>query len=270
MSRSISVAELRRCLTQARGMLGPLVLIHSSLKRIGYLEEGPGMLVGELLRVLGPDGTLVAPYFTDIDASVRDRWRQEVRANTGRLAEVLAAHPDAQISDHPTHAVVAVGRAASAITAGHAEHGAFGLASPLDRFAERDGRILLCGVGHVANSMIHIGETHAGRPKGQLVDVDAARQPASSVQVTPDASASCSAAFGSIEHPLRVRGEIRDWRIGEALCQVVAARSVIETTTNLIRGNPTELLCSFPGCTRCGFTRHALAGFDRPRSGDGA
>lgn len=39
-------------------------MVHSSLRSIGYVLGGAQTVVGSLLKVLGPDGTLVMPAFS--------------------------------------------------------------------------------------------------------------------------------------------------------------------------------------------------------------
>jgi aminoglycoside N3'-acetyltransferase len=78
-------------------------------------------------------------------------------------------------SDSP-HAFAAAGPEAAAITAAHPVDIPHGLDSPVGRVWERDGQVLLLGVGHDANTTIHLAEGMAGvryrRPKSAMVLVD--------------------------------------------------------------------------------------------------
>ena len=53
-------ADLRRLGVNA----GDLVMVHSSLRSLGMVDEGAQTVVDAFLDVLGPLGTLVGPSFT--------------------------------------------------------------------------------------------------------------------------------------------------------------------------------------------------------------
>ena len=250
-------ADLARLGTSA----GDAVVVHSSLRAIGHVDGGAAAVVAALLDALGDDGVLVAPTFT--------YWtrRFDPAADsglTGRVAETVRTWPGAVRSRHPTHSVAAIGRDAAALVSGHELTGGLGRGSPLDRLAERDGSVLLIGVGHVANSTIHVGEAHAGVP---YLDVPfRPDSPRSATVATPEGEQEvplrqppgCSRAFGAVEKALRDRGAVRDGLVGRALTQVVRGRAVIDATVDLLRSDPAGLLCTDPRCYRCTEARRCL------------
>ena len=69
----------------------------------------------------------------------------------------------------------------------------------------------------------------------------------------------CSRGFGAIERPLRARGAIRDGKVGGAVTQLVPGAAVIEATIELLRADPTGLLCTDPSCYRCSRARARLS-----------
>ena len=52
---------------------GDLLMVHSSLSSIGFVERGPETIVDCLLDVVGSEGTLVVPTFT-YPSAVTDSW----------------------------------------------------------------------------------------------------------------------------------------------------------------------------------------------------
>ncbi len=52
---------------------------------------------------------------------------------------------------------------------------------------------------------------------------------------------------------------IRDGKVGRALAQLVPGAAVIDATVELLRADPTALLCTDPGCYRCSRARARLA-----------
>lgn len=241
---------------------GDAVVLHSSLRSIGRVDGGAETVVAALFDVLGPEGLLVAPTYT--------YWTQRFDpasdpSLTGRITEVIRLWPGAVRSWHPTHSVAAIGRGAAEICEGHHRVGAVSRGSPLDRLAARGGKIVLLGVGHVANSTIHVGEVHADAP---YLDIPFSADsftsatvvtPAGDVTVPILQPSGCSRAFGAIEQPLRQRGAIRDGSVGEALVQVMRGLDVIETVVDLLRDDPAALLCNDPESYRCAQARLRIA-----------
>ena len=147
--------DLRRLGVQESDAL----VVHSSLRSLGKVEGGAGAVIAALLDAVGPDGLLVVPtftYFTQVFDPTIDPCL------TGLIPETARAWPGAVRSWHPTHSTAAIGNEATTLCEAHHLVGGNGLGSPLDKLAARNGKILLLGVGHNANSTIHVGEAHAG------------------------------------------------------------------------------------------------------------
>jgi len=237
---------------------GDAVVLHGSLRSIGRVDGGADTVVAALLDVLGPDGLLAAPVYT--------YWTQRFDpaadpGQTGRIAESIRRWPGAVRSWHPSHSVAAIGAGAAKLCEGHHLVGAVSHGSPLDRLAARGGKVLLLGVGHVANSTIHVGEVHAGAPYLDIPFSAGAYTSATVVTPTGDVTvpiiqpSGCSRAFGAIEQPLRHRGAIRDGRVGEAITQLMLGSELIATVVDLRRSDPAALLCNDPDSYRCARAR---------------
>lgn len=243
---------------------GDRVVVHSSLRAVGQLAGGPETVAKALLSVVGPDGLVVAPTFT-YDNRTFDPLLTPGR--TGALAEALRVWPGAVRSLHPFYSVAAVGSGAAELCDGHQLVAATAPGSPLDRVAAADGKVLLIGTGHTANTTIHVGEFHAevgyldipfdpNWPTSATLELGEGRV----VDVSYDRFPGCSRAFGAVERSLRERGAVRDGRIGRALAQLVSGRAIVEETLVLLRADEAALLCTDPGCFRCSRARARLAG----------
>jgi aminoglycoside 3-N-acetyltransferase len=184
--------------------------------------------------------------------------------HTGAIPEAGRKHAEAVRSLHPSHSVAVIGRDAIELTGDHLKFRAFGIGSPIDRLAQCGGKVLLLGVGHISNSLIHIAEEHAGVPKVSVypdpLPFFKIRMPDGSIiQHQLDTSPSCSSSFGGAEYILRRHNEIRDLRgLGACKAQLMSGRAVVKRVQEIIREKPDVLLCTYPGCRPCAGARRNL------------
>jgi len=243
---------------------GDQVVVHSSLRAVGPVEGGADTVVDALLEVLGPAGLLVAPTFT----YTTERFDPAVEpGRTGAIAEAVRLRPSAIRSLHPTHSVAALGAGAEELCANHEDISATDVDSPLDRLARADGHVLLLGVGHIANTTVHVGEFHArasylaispGPAWPRLHEIVLGNRETRAVAY--DRFPGCSRAFGVVERGLRERGEIRDGRVGQAESQLMRGRAVIEESVSLLDRDVCSLLCSDARRShRCAHIRESLS-----------
>ncbi|WP_320778249.1 AAC(3) family N-acetyltransferase [Streptomyces sp. CRN 30] len=168
---------------------GELLLVHSSLRSLGWVNGGPVTVVHALLDTLGPGGTLVVPTQTG-DLSdpalwssppVPEEWWETIRATmpaydplvspsrgVGIVPETVRTWPGALRSAHPETSFAALGPAAAAVLDGHAPDCRLGERSPLARLEERGARVLLLGAGYDACTAFHLAEYRTPAP---LVEV---------------------------------------------------------------------------------------------------
>ena len=149
---------------------------------------------------------------------------------------------------------------------GHELLPGMGVGSPLDRHAGAGGLVVLIGVGHEADTTIHVGEFHAA---ASYLDIPFdPTWPTAAEVVTPrgllpvlyDRFPGCSRAFGVLEPHLRRRGVVRDGLVGKARTQVVPGQALIDETVALLAADEAALLCADPDCYRCTRARARIAG----------
>ena len=186
----------------------------------------------------------------------------------GALTEVFRRRSEALRS--ATYSVAAIGADAAEVLDGHAR-GATGVDSPLGRLAAAGGLVLLLGVGHTANTSVHVGEFAAGAP---YLDIRSTPTGQRTAPIGFQAAAERSARSS----PLRERGAIRDGRVGAALAQLVPgasrrrSRSSPPIPRRLLDAAATAARAPGRGSTRAARARATGAGRARsaPRSGRAA
>lgn len=241
---------------------GDDVIVHSAFRKLTPFDGSPEDVVRAVMDVVG-DGShvmlptfnysspLPEPYF-DVDATA---------ARTGAVVECGRKLPGMVRSLHPSHSVAVCGPEADALTRDHEL--AFGVGSPIDRLAQRDGKVLLIGVGFTSNSTVHVAEEHAHLPKPPKGDppprAKVRRPDGSIVEHAIDPSPSCSAAFEAAAYLLRNQKLVRDARAGSCLIQLMRGQDVIDRVAAALRDDPTLLLCTNPNCAPCTGTRSNLS-----------
>jgi len=177
--------SLRRDLTALGLPPGGVVLLHSSLRALGYVCGGAAAVVYALLDVLTPAGTLVVPAQTpdNRDPSrwthrpVPPEWWPAIREHLpaydpavhdcrsmGLIAETVRTWPGATRSAHPQVSFAAVGGRAVEVTARHDLDSELGEASPLAAIEAAAGRVLLLGVGYERCTVFHLAEYRRDGP----------------------------------------------------------------------------------------------------------
>ncbi len=158
---------------------GMIVLVHSSLSKIGWVNGGPVPVIQALMDTLESEGMLVMPAqsgdYSDPanwqNPPVPETWHQTIRdtmpafdpqktptRGMGRIAESFRTWPGVIRSYHPSTSFSAWGKYAERITADHSLSNSLGDGSPLARIYELGGYVLLLGVGYDRNTSFHLAE----------------------------------------------------------------------------------------------------------------
>lgn len=161
---------------------GAVVLAHTSLSGIGWIEGGADTLLAALRDVIGARGTVVVPTFTSWNSdtsrvyqartrgmSERDlqRYRDRLPAfdrdtsssiECGLFSEAVRRAPGAVRSGHPQTSFAAVGPDAARLMRRHDLGDHLGERSPLAELYRLDAQVLLVGVGFDKCTAFHLAE----------------------------------------------------------------------------------------------------------------
>lgn len=239
LRKPIGNPELIAQLLEIGVVPGAVLLVHTSFSRIGPVEGGPVRLIDALHAALGPRGTLVMPSMSDDDEIPFDPHTTPC-CGMGVVADTFWRLPDVRRSDSP-HAFAACGPHAAAITADHPIDIPHGLDSPVGRVYELDGQVLLLGVGHDANTTIHLAEALAGvryrRHKSVVVMQDG--QP---VRLNYGEIDHCCERFNLVDRWLDAEGNQRRGRVGYGEGRLAGARAVVASVCARLRVDETLFL----------------------------
>jgi len=177
--------SLTRDLREIGIMPGMTVIVHSSLRSLGWVSGGPVAVVQALLDVVTPEGTLVMPTQTGgysnpaswQNPPVPKEWWPIIYQTMpafdplvtpteymGKIVEVFRTWPGALRSSHPIVSFAAWGQHAEYIIKEHALEYGLGEGSPLARIYDLDGWVLMLGTGYDTNTSLHLAEYRAPEP----------------------------------------------------------------------------------------------------------
>ena len=238
---------------------GMTLLVHSSLRSMGWVVGGPVAVVNALLGSLGPGGTLVMPThsgdLTDpsgwsnppVDSSWWPIIRQAMPAfdreltptrGMGAIPECFRGATGVLRSDHPHVSFAALGPEAEFVTSGHVLDSSFGESSPLARIYELQGMVLLLGVGHESNTSLHLAEMRANYPtkrvvkQGAPVRVDGVTRWTEFQDLDPD-----SDDFAEIGRAFASANQVSQGRVGAADSNLFGQRGLVDFAVEWIEAN---------------------------------
>jgi len=157
----ITKSKLKQFLIKSGLKKGDTAMVHSSLGRIGYIENGADDLIDAFLEVMGKSGTLVMPTFSvpKLKNGVYYFDSKNTPAYTGKVPETFRKRKGVFRSLQPMHSVVAYGKNAKYIVKDHDKcDNSFAMNGPFGKLYKLNAKIFLIGVDQLANSSIHIVE----------------------------------------------------------------------------------------------------------------
>lgn len=237
---------------------GGVLLVHTSFRAVRPVEGGPAGLIEALHDALGPRGTLVMPSWTGDDDAPFDPAVTPAAADLGATADVFRRMPGVVRSDHPM-AFAAAGPAAREIVRDPLVLPPHAPASPVGRVHDLDGQVLLLGVGHEADTTLHLAEVVAGvpyrRPK-HLTVLEAGRP----VRVEYGENDHCCARFALADGWLRVGGLQHEGPVGSAHARLARSRDIVAVALERLRREPLLFLHEpEDGCAECDAARASVA-----------
>jgi aminoglycoside 3-N-acetyltransferase len=234
---------------------GDLVLMHSSMKSLGFVVGGSQAVVQALLDVLGPEGTLAVPTHTSDNSDpvdwqhppVPEKWWHVIREQApgfdpaispsrsmGVIAETVRTWPGALRSNHPWVSFAAVGAHAADITDGHQLDDALGERSPLGAVYRLDGSVLLLGCGHESNTSLHLAEWRQTVPQRAARGSSVRNPDGTSSWISWTDVAEDEGDFEQLGADFEATVGVSMGQVGTATARLIPARALVDFATEWI------------------------------------
>jgi aminoglycoside 3-N-acetyltransferase len=234
---------------------GAVLIVHAAFSRVAPVEGGPRALIAALAAALGPLGTLVMPSMSDDDDTPWDVAVTPCRG-MGVVADTFWRMPGVLRSDNP-HAFAALGPAAPAIVAAHPLDVPHGLDSPVGRVYELDGQVLLLGVGHDANTTIHLAENIAG-VRYRLPHHVTVTRDGRPTRVEYSETDHCCENFALMDGWLDASGLQQYGTVGHGTARLARSRDIVAAALARLRDHETVFLHATGRCEECDAARASI------------
>lgn len=232
---------------------GDVLLVHSSLTSMGYVEGGADTVIDALLEAVGPEGT--------ISMSTLTGWGSPFDADTspsavGDISEQFRKRAGAYRSLHPVHSVTAIGKYAEFLTRDHetCETGC-GTGTPYEKLRMLKGKVLLLGVDMDRNTIMHTLEEEIDAIYLRTLDIPAPTYLKDQDVFTLKKFPPGHRDFLAITPYLRRGGAMVEGVIGQAVVKVVDIPKLFDIALTILKENPLFFICHNPNCNSCHWSR---------------
>ena len=244
---------------------GDVLLVHTSVKALGWIPGGAVAVVQALRDAVGDAGTIVVPTQTagNSDPSawqhppVPQDWWPVIREHTpafdpavtpsewmGKVPEVVRTWPGARRSGHPQTSFAALGPLAEEVVAVHDLDSQCGERSPLAALERLGARVLVLGADFGSCTAFHLAEYRVPGAAPRKTDgaavrtADGGRTWATYEDLDLDED-----DFEQIGEALIATGAVRTGRVGAADCHLVDLAAAVAFAVDWMRehrGRATE------------------------------
>lgn len=238
---------------------GQAIMVHTSLRSLGYVCGGAQSVIEALIQSVGDQGTIMMPTqsWKNLDPSAGVYWQEPEEwwdvireyipaydkrltpTNTmGAVSEMFRQWHGTLRSDHPARSVAAWGRYAQDLTENHDLSDIFGDSSPIGRLYELDGSVLLIGVGYDKNTSLHLADVRAEYPgKHMVTESSAIKIDGQRVWKSYETLAVDGEDFTEIGEAFEQTGKVRHAPLGNGMLSMMSQRALVDFAVKWIEEN---------------------------------
>ena len=251
--------DIKAALKEVGVKKGQVVMVHTSLRSLGYVCGGAQSVIETLLEGVGEEGTIMMPTqsWKNLDPKTGVYWQEPkewwsvIRENIpaydkritptntmGTVAEMFRQWSGTLRSDHPARSVAAWGRYAQYLTENHDMSDIFGDSSPIGRLYELDGYVLLIGVGYDKNTSLHLADVRADYPgKHTVIESSAIQINGQRIWKSYETLAVDGEDFSAIGEAFEQTGQVCHALLGNGILSMMRQRALVDFAVKWIEEN---------------------------------
>ena len=255
----ITKNDIKEALTTLGITSGQTIMVHTSLRKFGYVCGGAQTVIEALIETVGETGTIMMPTqsWKNLDPEdgvhetvekkdwqiIRDNWpaydKKLTPTNTmGAVAEMFRSWPGTIRSNHPARSVAAWGKNAEYLVENHDLSNIFGDGSPIGKLYDLDGYVLLIGVGYDKNTSLHLADARAKYPgKHTVVEHSAIMEDGKRVWKAYETLFVDGEDFEQIGAAFEVEQDVKKGMIGGAELRFMRQRDLVDFAVRWMEEN---------------------------------
>ena len=254
----VSSEDIFRDLHRLGVVKGDRLMLHVSLKSMGWVIGAEVALLNAILDLIGPQGTLVMPAQTGNlgdpaeweNPPVPSAWVSKIKAtmpafdplktptyHMGKVAELFRTWPKVVRSSHPHASFCGRGPDAKKIMQTHEFDSAFGQRSPLHEMLKHPFKILLIGVDYDVCTALHYAEALQPAPEMERKMMTIIDQKERKIIEVMDVAYS-TRTFKKIGHAFEAEHPVKKGLIGHGNARLIPMATLIEFATEWLKKLP--------------------------------
>ena len=244
---------------------GDVVLMHSALSSIGYVEGGADTVVDAVLEAVGEDGTFAVstmafnhPYDPENDKST-----------VGIISEVHRLRKNSIRSLRPIHCINAIGALAEELTRDHDKcETNCGVGSPYLKLRALGGKIILLGVDNNRNTTLHAIEDIMDSVYLESRVFPAPKYVEDYENKTIEINKFCPGHrdFLKFTSVLRREGALIEVVVGNATAKIIDVKKMFDLGEKILKEDPLFFMCDNENCAYCSNAYKQQAEFDSKKA----
>lgn len=229
---------------------GDVILMHSALSSIGFVEGGAETVIDAVLEAVGPEGTFAVSTMNGthpFDA-------ENAPSTVGIISEKHRQRPNSLRSLRPVHSINAIGARAEELIRDHDKcETNCGEGSPYLKLRDMGGKIILLGVDMNRNTTLHAIEDIMDGVYLVSREVPAPLYMPDHEGKTMVMKKFCPGHrdFLRFTPVLRRAGALTEIRIGNAVAKIIDVRKMFELGQKLLAEKPLFFMCDNASCSFC-------------------
>lgn len=239
---------------------GDILLVHSSLRSLGWVCGGQEAVIHALTDAVGPHGTITVPTQCREqsdparwgDPPIPEKWWDTVRRSMppydpdrtpttfmGRIPELLRTWPGAMRSAHPQTSFAALGPHARELVHPHPLACRLGEQSPLGRLARTDAKVLFLGTDYSTCTAFHLAEYRVPDPPTETEGASVRDPEHGAAWVTYTDTVLQEEDFPRIGSAFEDTGAVTVGRVGRSLARLFSLAEAVDFATDWMVRNRT-------------------------------